>query len=83
MLDRLKEREERKEKLLLLQKEAEAAVAYGGGPTKPQKQYGLELLKQQLRYDSEMEEQKTEHHLMSENELNYGAGVPRPDTQAK
>ena len=67
MIDRLQEREEKKSRLILeqLQAEKEAHTV----PTKPQKQYGLELLKQKIQYDDEYEDQRTETHKVSEIEL--------------
>ena len=55
MLDRIKDNELRKHKLLLQQQQQEEQAQTR--PTAPQKQYGLELLKQQLKYDDEFEDQ--------------------------
>ena len=67
MLDRIKDNELRKHKLLLQQQQQEEQAHMR--PTAPQKQYGLELLKQQLKYDDEFEDQKTDSHKVSEIEM--------------
>ena len=80
LIDRMKEREERKLRLQEMQLQAEA---YPTEPDKPSKQYGLNLLKQQLKYDDDMEEQKTISSVACEKELNYKEPVKRPDSNAE
>jgi hypothetical protein len=48
-------------------------------PDKGAKQYGLELLKQQLRYDDEMEDQHTNSHIASQKEMDYKQ-MKRPES---
>ena len=50
-------------------------------PTKPQKQYGLELLKQKIQYDDEFEDQKTESHKVSEIEMREPVAKNKHESQ--